>query len=186
MAFSLKPSAIDPSLCEIIDGTDVVKEIPVGFRIKKFPSRPFSSVEEVEAWLADEEMRRAKFFALKLLERKNQSASELEEKLVRKGISQPVARRIVEEMRRLGFVADGRLAESIVEKELKRGHGPRYIEMKLRSLGLDEGEARRQITDEMQREAIRKILPKLRNPAAALQRRGFDLDSIFSELRSVK
>lgn len=184
MAITLRPSAIDPSLWEIVEGTQAVKEIPVGFRIGKLPPRPFSSIEEAQAWLGQEEMRRAKFFALKLLERKSQSALELEEKLTRKGISRPVSKQIVEEMRRLGFVADGRLTESIIEKELKRGHGPRYIEMKLRSLGLDEGEARRQITDEMQRESIRTILPKLKNPAAALQRRGFDLDVIFSAIRS--
>ncbi len=183
MPYELRQSAIDPSFYEIAEGGSAVKEIQVPFRISKRP-RPFASVEEAEEWVEKESARRAEFIALKLLERKGQSSLELTQKLARKGYSPEVCERVLEKMRRLGYVEDDRLSEGLIERELKRGHGPRYIEMKLRSLGLNPEEVRRRVTSEMQQEAIRRWIPKLKNPAPALQRRGFDPELIFSELKN--
>ena len=103
-------------------------------------------------------------------------------KLAQKGFSPVVAGEKIEELKRLGYLADDDFATSLITRELRRGHGPLYIEMKLRSLGLESGQVRTIANEEAQREAIRKLIPKLKNPAAALQRRGFDVGLIFSEL----
>ncbi len=183
MPFVLRKSALDPALFEIADGEEVVQEIPIGFRVFKIP-RIFPSVQAILRWVEEEEKRLVKRAAYRLLGLKNQSEAELRRKLSRRGFSLAVIIDLIEELRRLGFISDGSLESALIEKELKRGHGPRYIEMKLRSLGLGSHQVRNVVTEEMQREAIRKLIPKLKNPAASLHRRGFDPEIIFSELKN--
>jgi SOS response regulatory protein OraA/RecX len=183
MSFVLRKSAIDPTLFEIVDGEDVIKEIPIAFRIFKIPC-DFASVQEIERWVADEEKRLAKRAAYRLLGARNQSTYELRKKLALRGFSIRVSVEIIEELKRLGFISDAGLESALIEKELRCGHGPKYIEMKLRSMGLPTGQVRSVATENAQREAIRKLIPKLKNPAAALQRRGFDTEIIFSELKN--
>jgi SOS response regulatory protein OraA/RecX len=183
MAFILRKSAVDPALFEIVEDDAVVQEIPIGFRIFKIP-RSFPSVQAVLRWVGEEEKRLVKQSAYRLMAIKNQSSEELRRKLVRRGFSQGATLAVIEESTRLGLIADKELEIALIEKELRSGHGPRYIEMKLRSLGLDSSSAQRVVTEERQREAIRKWIPKLKNPAASLQRRGFTSEIIFSELKN--
>jgi SOS response regulatory protein OraA/RecX len=179
----LRKSAIDPALFEIVEGVEVVQEIPIGFRIFKIP-RYFASIQATLRWVEDEEKRLAKRAAYRLLAMRNQSSEELRKKLARRGFSIGSVVEMIEELTRLGLITDAQLEIALIEKELKKGHGPRYIEMKLRSLGLDSHQVRRVVTEEAEREAIRKLIPKLKNPAASLHRRGFDLEIIFSELKN--
>lgn len=76
------------------------------------------------------------------------------------------------------FLNDDALTEQLIKKEFRKGHGPRYIEMKLRSLGLSTENVRKSITLDMQKEMI----CKLKKSAASLQRRGFDLEAIYEVL----
>ncbi len=184
MSFFLRKSAIDPALFEIVDGEEVVQEIPIGFRIFNKIPRTFVSVQATLRWVEDEEKRLAKRAAYRLLAMRNQSSEELRKKLARRGFSIGSIVEIIEELTRLRLITEAQLEIALIEKELKRGHGPRYIKMKLRSLGLDSHQVRRVVTEEAEREAVRKLIPKLKNPAASLHRRGFDPEIIFSELKN--
>ena len=183
MFLTLRKSAIDPDLFEIVEKEMVLKEIPIRFRIYKFPRR-FESIEAIERWIEDEEKKLSKITAYRLLGIRNQSQSELRKKLAQKGISDGVCQKTIEEIRQLGYISDDSFEIELIEKELRKGHGPLYVEMKLRSLGIESSRVRKIISEHAQREMIRKLIPKLRNPAAALQRRGFDLEIIFSELKN--
>jgi len=183
MTYHLRKSAIDPALFEIVAGSEVIAEIPVSFCMYRWP-RNFPSLEAARNWIQEEERKLAKKAAFRLLAAKSQSSSCLKQKLLRKGFSAHLCEEIVQEMERLGYVSDEDLAIFLIEREIQRGHGPFYIEMKFRSLGIDSSKVRRIATDERQREAIRKWLPKLKNPGPALQRRGFDGDLVLSELKN--
>jgi len=183
MPYFLRKSRIDPILYEVMDEKDVIKEVPVPFKLYKWP-RAFPSLQRIEEWLQEEEKKLAKQTAYRLLKVKRQSTSEIMRKLMQRGFSEEISQQTTNELKGLGFINDEDYNESLIASELKRGHGPFYIEMKLRSLGLNSRAVRQTITEEMQREAIRKLLPKLKNPVSALQRRGFDLDLISSELKN--
>jgi SOS response regulatory protein OraA/RecX len=176
MSFSLRKSSIDLGLYEILEEGEVVKEVAVAFKLYKWPPE-FASIEEIERWILNEEKQRAKRAAYRLLEAKRQSTFELYQKLGRKGFSRPVIDSTIEEFKELGYVSDADLIPSIIEREIRRGYGPRYIEMKLRSLGLETALVRKIVTEKVQREAIAKLKGR---SAAALQRRGFDMGVIFS------
>lgn len=179
----LQKSAIDPAFYEIREGDELVKEIPISFRIYQIP-RSFPSVQEIERWIKEEERKLAKRTAYRLLNVKNQSVLELQRKLVKRGFSHLVIQEIIEELKRLGYLSDTDFTQTLIESEMRKGHGPLYIERKLRFLGLDVNQVRKVVNDEKEREMIRKLAPRLKNPAVALQRRGFDADLIYSELKN--
>jgi SOS response regulatory protein OraA/RecX len=182
MSFSLNKSSIDPAVYEILEEGQIVKEISVSFTIYRWPSE-FLSIEEVELWVINEEKRLAKRAAYRLTAAKHQSAFELSQKLHRKGFSLAIIEELIEEFKHFGYLSDEGLSTSIIEKEIRKGYGPRHIEMKLRSLGLQTDEVRKLATEQVQREAIAKLRGK---SAAALQRRGFDTRIIFSCLNERK
>src|SRR5438445_2777791 len=105
MSFVLRKSRVDPTLYEIALGIEVVKEIPLAFRIYKIP-RQFASIQEIERWVEAEERRLAKRAAYRLLGARNQSTMELRRKLALRGFSITVAIEIIEELKRLGFISD--------------------------------------------------------------------------------
>jgi SOS response regulatory protein OraA/RecX len=183
MSFTLRKSLIDAGLYEILESGQLVKEIAIPFKIYKWPSA-FSSIEEILRFISSEEKRGAKRAAYRLVAAKQQSAFELQQKLERKGFSQNCLNALIEEFKQLGYLSDGDLTQSIIEKEIRRGYGPRYIEAKLRSLGLATDQVRKIVTDKLQQGAIAKLKKRWPKPAAALQRRGFDLDIIFRELKN--
>lgn len=183
MMLTLRKSLIDPDLFEILEGEAVLKEIPIRFRVYKFPRR-FESIQAIERWVEDEEKKQAKKIAYRLLGIKNQSKFQLRKKLAQRGISDEISQRMIEELQNLGYLSDDSFEIELIEKELRRGHGPHYIEMKLRSFGIESSCVRKIVTENAQRAAIRKLIPKLSNAASALQRRGFDLEIIFSELKN--
>jgi SOS response regulatory protein OraA/RecX len=114
--------------------------------------------------------------AFRLLAMRSYHSVKLYEKLIGKGFSEEVCREVIEECKRLGFLQDEEWERSAILRELRRGHGPRYIEMKLR---LSRQKVRSLITRDMQRERIAQLAPKLgpkEKALRALQRRGFDLD----------
>ena len=183
MSFTLQKSAIDSGVYEILAFGEVVKELTVPFKLYKWPST-FSSIEEIERFISSEEKRASTRAAYRLVAAKPQSAFELKQKLERKGFSQNCLNALIEEFKQLGYLSDADLTRSIIEKEIRKGYGPRYIEAKLRSLGLAADQVRKIVTDKQQREAIATLKKRWPKPAAALQRRGFDIGLIFSELKN--
>ncbi|MBI5273134.1 MAG: regulatory protein RecX [Chlamydiia bacterium] len=180
---SLNRSALDPDLWEVVEGGAIISEIPILFKIYKMP-RSFPSLESLQEWLKKEEKRLAKQVACRLLMARGYSTTGLKQKLERKRFSDAVCDILIEELKELGYLKDDEFTERLILKEAL-AYGPRYIEMKLRSRGLSAHSVRQKVSPAMQIEAIRRLLPKLRgNPAAALQRRGFDLDLIRAALKN--
>jgi len=79
----------------------------------------------------------AKERALALLARREQSASELGRKLVRKGVAGEEATATVASLREKGFQSDERFAGALVRRRASAGYGPRYIEAELRTHRID-------------------------------------------------
>ena len=121
--------------------------------------------------------------AFRLLAMRSYHSVKLYQKLIDKGFPEEVCRDVIEECKRLGFLQDEEWEKNAILREFKRGHGPRYIEMKLR---LSRQKVRALITRDMQRERMGQLVSKLgprEKALRALQRRGFDLDiaiEIFS------
>jgi SOS response regulatory protein OraA/RecX len=113
--------------------------------------------------------------AFRILSLRTFHSAVLHRKLERKGFPPDICAQVVQDCKRLGLLSD----DEVILHELKRGHGPRYIEYKL---CIDKAEVRKVISKAMQKEQIRKMLPKLKEREKAmrsLQRRGFDLDCIL-------
>jgi regulatory protein len=181
MTVVVRRSLIDPNLLEVVEGEEVICELEAPFKIWKIP-RGFESLDKVKGWLKETERKLTKNAALRLLSAKSQASKDLLRKLEMRGYSPEIASEIVDEMKRLGYLNDAEFVDRMIESELRKGHGPKYIEMKLRSLGLSSERVRVVVTDERQRERIRKLGKKV--SPQALARRGFDLDLVFSELKN--
>lgn len=180
MYFKLKKSIFDPNLFEIWDEDSLVKEIPITFLIKKIPSS-FESIHAVEKWVKELEHKLVRQSAYGSLAKCNHSSKGLLRKLLQKGFSESTCLELIDELKRLGLIKDEEFIQALIEKELRAGHGPRYIEAKLRFQGLSTDQVRKIATKDRQREAVYKLLKKnSKNPAAMLQRRGFDFDVINS------
>ena len=177
MAFTIRKSAIEPDLFEIWEGEQCVREIAVSFRIYKIP-KSFDSLEKLERWLKETEWKLARGGAYRLLAIRSQSSSALRQKLERKRFSASVCEQVLEELQRNGYLDDEEFERSAILREFKKGYGPRYIEMKLRSKRVRE-----LISKEMQRERAEQLFAKLGGGQKALRslaRRGFDPDIIRS------
>lgn len=127
-----------------------------------------------------EEKVAAKRAAFRLLGMKGYHSQELRKKLELKGYGPEAVDHALAECRRLGFLNDGEYVRSWAERLRKKGYGPRYIAAKMRSKGIpapalgedQEEEIRRLVEGRFKNKDKRKTI-------AALQRRGFDLESIF-------
>ena len=178
-------SAIDFDYIEIRNNGMVVKEIFIPFQIKRIP-KSFESIEAVEKWLRETEWKLARFSAYRWLAMRNIPSRALRKKLEQKNYSEDVCNRVIEELERLGYLKDDEYLESAIRRDFRKGYGPRWIEMKLRSQGLSETGVRKWITPEMQREKIRAWALKCKSKkkaVAVLQRRGFDAELIIQELK---
>lgn len=182
--YTIRRSCIDPDLFEVWHNSEVIEEIRVPFIIRKFPSS-FDSLDAIKRWLKEREWKLARFAAYRWLAQKNYSTVQIIRKLEQKRFSGPVCERLIEELKGNGYLQDETISENAIFRELKRGYGPRYIEMKLRSQGLCGKKVRELITDEMQKEQIRRLISKFptrsnkKKAVPFLQRRGFDLHLII-------
>ena len=133
-----------------------------------------------------DEKKEAKSFLLRLLARRNYPSALLMQKMTAKGFSKEVASEMVDWAKEEGFINDEEYQSAFVEKEMRLGRGPMVIRWKLRSKGLSE-KAADQISKDVQRQQIQKILPKLssdkRKAMQALYRRGFDSELISEMLK---
>jgi regulatory protein len=142
--------------------------------------------------------------ALRILGGASQSANALQRRLLQRGFSNRAASAAVERCRRLGYIDDSSLAQSLVGRRVRAGHGRARVVAELRRRGVSadaasaalgavddaeevasaaavaqklyDREARRGEVDERARQRI----------AAALQRRGYSTGVILNALRSVR
>ncbi|MBS0625080.1 MAG: RecX family transcriptional regulator [Verrucomicrobia bacterium] len=180
MDYQLQQSRVEKGIYEVLQNGEVIRELEIRFLLPKTPT--FSTLEDLEVWVAESEEKLARKKIYQFLSARNYSSAELQSKLQKLGISAPICTRIIEEVKRLGYIQDGEYLENAIEKEFRKGYGPRYIEMKLQSKGLDSRSVRDLITRERQREKILELQNRKRDRAKLirfLQQRGFDYDIII-------
>jgi len=148
--------------------------------------------EELQEIFSQIETRVAKEAALFLLARRSYFTQELAGKLRQKKLSSTSITYAISECQRLGYLDDALRTKSLVASQKARGVGPRLIALKLRQksggvkceelevgaldaarLYLDKRFKKRVLTREERQKAF-----------MALQRRGFDLNTIQELLRS--
>jgi len=133
----------------------------------------------------EKQLREAKRAALKKLSGRSCHSREIERLLAEKGFSSKIGRQVVEELRQIGYLEDPLFLEAYIRYQTERKYGPGRIVQKLVAKGLSFSEAseavREQVSEEMQREAVRQLLERRlknrddkRKTAAFLARRGFD------------
>lgn len=155
--------------------------------------KKISPGEILEAFPAIE-ARVGKRYALYLLSRRAMLSSDLESKLVAKGISEKAAQGIVEYCKEKGFLDDTQEIARIVAKEQRKGFGARAIQFKLRQKGV----VLRNLEGINEEEAVSKWIEKLakridwsdRNAAnkliAKLMRRGFSSEVVINSVNDYK
>ncbi|MDE3045877.1 MAG: regulatory protein RecX [Verrucomicrobiota bacterium] len=181
-------SEVDPKWVEVKENERVIEEVEVPFRLYRIP-RDFSSVEEALRWLFDIEKKLVKGRAYRLLAARSYSSAALLQKLIEKGYRESICREMIDELQRLGYLQDESFLLQLIEREFRRGYGPLYIEMKVKSKGLDPERVRILLTDARQLAMIRQLSAKLSRHSSQkkiqmLARRGFDLSLLLSEIES--
>lgn len=81
--------------------------------------------------MKEEEYPAAKKYALRRLSLYGQSSQKLHDAMVRKQFSEHVIERIIVEFQELGYLNDEEFFRRLIEKEISRCRGPRWIEQKL-------------------------------------------------------
>lgn len=81
--------------------------------------------------------------ALRLLARREHSRLELARKLTRRGWSEPVLERVMDELAEQGLQSDERYAESYVRQRTSKAYGPVRIRSELSERGIGRAEAAR-------------------------------------------
>lgn len=190
MSFQLKPSSVEKGIFEVLEKGSVVKELPISFLNPKVAIPPhFSSLEELEKWLAECEVKLARKKIYQLLNARSYPSVILRRKLRDLGYSASICERVLSEVKELGYVQDEQFLESSIESDFRRGYGPRYIEQKLKSKGLSSNLVRQFITPERQREKISECRRKIKHTERSkiirsLQQKGFDFEIILETIEN--
>lgn len=152
-----------------------------------------SSMGDLEETFRQVEEKVAKLEAFRLLASRGRFSEEIFQKLSEKGISTTSIDKALDECRRLGVLDDQREMGLLVSRLQKKGYGPRFIGVKIKARTGKFGKVDGSDQEKQIRELLQKRFKKfsLDNPnekrkvVMALQRRGFDLESIFSVLNVV-
>lgn len=138
-----------------------------------------------------------KRYSLYLLSQRAFLSSELEEKLISKGISEDVAKRIIQYYREKGFLDDDQEVARLVAKELRKGRSAKAVFFKLRAKKrIDETLLRKHLqeTPSSDADVLQKWLHKnaakidrddplkMRKLMAKLCRKGFSHELVFKAL----
>ncbi|OGN64339.1 MAG: hypothetical protein A3E80_01610 [Chlamydiae bacterium RIFCSPHIGHO2_12_FULL_49_9] len=180
----LKRSAFEPDYFEVWDGGEIITEIFAPFPARYIPAS-FETIEHIHKWLRETEWKLARNRTYRLLSMRPYSEKKMREKLFERRFSKEVCDRLIDELKRLNYLQDSELAKAMALRECKRGYGPRYISLKLRSKGLDPKGIDEWISREMQKEQIEKLAKKFSDRKKAVQallRRGFDSDLVIEIL----
>jgi SOS response regulatory protein OraA/RecX len=160
---------------ELRQEDEVLAEKEISFPLQHLPTTIFSSVEEAQEWLVQKERKMAKNQALRCLARQSLASTILLQKLQAKGYSPAICSEVVQSCQ--SYLSDEEYWPRLVERELARGFGPRWIFWKWKSKGLPDHLVERLATSEKQKEGIRKIRAKLKDRKKAfriLLQRGYD------------
>lgn len=176
-----------------IDGNFFRKVATPLFR-KKITRRLFPSREEFANWFEVLEKKAAREAGYRLLAMRDYPSEILDEKLIQKGISQKIASIVIKELKEEGFVNDDEWMARFVEREFRKGVGPRGILAKLWGKKI-KGETASSFVNSMIsfEDQIKKIealfqtkyahTPK-EKAISSLERKGFDLSAILQVAKS--
>ncbi|WP_051904521.1 regulatory protein RecX [Hippea jasoniae] len=127
-------------------------------------------------------------YALRLLDRRDYTKKQLEDKLNSRGVSKRDIIEVVNYLKEKGYVDDERYARNYVYFRLKRGYGKKRIRFELLNKGIDEAiiDKALGLQDEKADEVFLKKYELLRGKKNLkkklfdyMQRRGFDSQTIF-------
>ncbi len=131
----------------------------------------------------------AKTAALWLLSIKNYSKKELFQKLKKKKFSEVEIQEALEKCASWGFLNDEQEASSRLKRLKQKGYGPHLVKLKMKEAGL---EFAADLSIEEEKQIIQALLEKsswkrktTQQKIAALQRRGFRGETIFSFFRGI-
>jgi regulatory protein len=154
------------------------------------------SPEQIEKIQQGEVRQECFDYAIKILQRRMHSRSELRTKLMRREYGEGLINDVVDDLARLGYVVDSRFANTkALAAAQHKQHGRRRAFMELRKAGVENQVAGRAVEDvydvtdstALARKLAEKQAPRLRklDPIVArrrlvgmLQRRGFNYDEI--------
>ncbi|MDF2577993.1 MAG: hypothetical protein K0S74_1477 [Chlamydiales bacterium] len=163
----------------------------------------FGEASNTLAELTDEfhriELGLAKNYALYLLSQRSYSSFKLKQKLEDKKVSETTAEAIITEFRERGYLNDELFAEQLIRSRVRAKQGPKQIALKLRAQGIsikDNEELQELLhSRKEQKKSIQKLLQgtyrrydltdyhERQKVTAALLRKGFDSDLVYSTLR---
>ncbi len=156
---------------------------------------------QLDRALHEDELQRAKDYALLLLSYRARTEHELRKRLVRKRFRPGVATEAVARLKELRLVDDGKFAQDYVRERMTLGQrGARMVRLELTRLGVSRQDIDRALgeaPDELEaaREVVRRLSTRYRElePAvrkrrlyAALGRRGFAPDTVRAALETVE
>ena len=154
--------------------------------------------EQLHTLIRDSEKYRANEKALYLLEFRNHTQKELQEKIKRSGISQEAAREAVEKMEEIGLLDDAAYAKNLARTLFERKkYGFRRVQQELRLKGISPEIAEQVLVEfapEDAAEVIRELLERKyssyaqdekvkRRAVAAMLRFGYQNDDIRRAMR---
>jgi len=79
----------------------------------------------------------AREYALQRLNRRECSSRDIEQRLVRKGISKDTVKKVVTELEEASLLSDARFSKMMIREQAARGKGPLVIRQKLKQNGID-------------------------------------------------
>ncbi len=157
----------------------------------------------------EEALKKARNMVLRLLSYRARSKKELADYLEKKGFSEKLARRIIKEMEKFGYINDEKFAVDYIETQKARGYGIKKVRYELYLKGISERIIEQIISDffdpEEDLERIKALLRRrsskntgfnitsepeekkqrrFRREANFLQRRGFQDDLIMKALKN--
>jgi len=135
----------------------------------------------------------AKSVAVKLLSRREHSAFEIRDKLLKRDFEEEEITQAISELKQGGWLSDERYAEAYIRMRQQKGFGPIRIAMELHERGVEESIVEAHIHDSeesWQQILERQYLKKYKNRPVEdyndkakrirfLQYRGFSLDAIY-------
>ena len=130
--------------------------------------------------------------AFRLLARKSYFTGELREKLILKGHSEEAVEAALEVCRRIGLLDDKAMKERFIARAHKKGYGPKKIAFSLKQKGeeaeveTDQVSAILALLNGKYKKHSLSVLKEKQKVFLALQRRGFDHDSIHQAFHSFK
>jgi SOS response regulatory protein OraA/RecX len=178
----------DTQMLTLIIDDFVIAKIKKDFYKKKIDiPKNVNSIEEAKEWFSSLEKKRAKSYALYLLSKRSYHSSVFKNKLQQKLISKKTIEWVLKELK--FYFDDESWVDRKVEKEIKKGFGPKMIRAKLQQKRIFLEDMK--ISDDRQKETIKELLEKKfpknfdkRKAISFLLRRGFDYPCISEEIVS--